>query len=156
MTERYLAIYLNDHLAGSTAGLALARRAARANAGTSLGQELDDLAAEISDDRDALVELMRELGIPRRRYKTVGAAAGERLGRLKLNGKLVRRSPLSALIELEGLSLGIEGKASLWRSLAAVGVKPKSCDLEDLQRRAESQRKRLEAHRGDVAKGALS
>ena len=33
----YLAIYLNDHLAGSTAGVELARRTAHENDGSELG-----------------------------------------------------------------------------------------------------------------------
>ena len=38
---RRLDIYLNDHFAGATVGLELARRAARENAGTSLGDFLE-------------------------------------------------------------------------------------------------------------------
>jgi hypothetical protein len=153
--NRYLSVYLNDHLAGATAGVALAKRAAKSNKKTPLGKTLKNLAKEIGEDRAALIALMKELGIPARAYKRVPAALGEKLGRAKPNGHLLKRSPLSSLIELEGMSLGIEGKASLWRSLAAAGVKSKSCDFEDLQRRAESQRKRLEKHRGEAAKAAL-
>jgi hypothetical protein len=47
-----------------------------------------------------------------------GAAwIGEKAGRLKSNGRLFTRSPLSDLEELEMLRLGIEGKAAGWRTL---------------------------------------
>ena len=50
----YLAVYLNDHLAGSTAIVELVRRAAREHQGTELGGFLTRLGAEISQDRQAL------------------------------------------------------------------------------------------------------
>ena len=42
---------------------------------------------------------------------------GEKAARLKLNGYLLARSPLSDLEELEMLRLGVEGKAAGWRTL---------------------------------------
>ncbi len=110
-------IYLNDHLAGATAGLELFRRAARANAGTEIGSELAKLAGEIEDDRAALIEMMRTLGVPRRQYKVALGWIGEKFGRLKMNGRLLSRSPLSTLIEVEALRLGVEGKRHGWRVL---------------------------------------
>jgi hypothetical protein len=41
----------------------------------------------------------------------------EKAARLKLNGRLLSRSPLSSLEELEMLRLGVEGKAAGWRTL---------------------------------------
>jgi hypothetical protein len=117
-TERGLVgIYLNDHLAGATAGLELFRRAARAHAGTPIGTELTALTAEIEQDREALIVMMRALGVARREYKVALGWLGEKVGRLKLNGRLITRSPLSSLIEVETLRLGVEGKAHGWRVL---------------------------------------
>jgi hypothetical protein len=42
---------------------------------------------------------------------------GNLAGRLKFNGRLLARSPLSDLEELELLLLGVEGKAAGWRTL---------------------------------------
>ena len=39
----------------------------------------------------------------------VAGWVAEKAGRLKLNGSLLTYSPLSRLVELEGLSLGVEG-----------------------------------------------
>ena len=41
----------------------------------------------------------------------------EKAGRLKMNGELFEYSPLSRLVEFEGLTLGVTGKLSLWKVL---------------------------------------
>ena len=115
--DKLLSIYLNDHLAGSTIGVRLARRISAKNRGTPLGGYLERLTSEIESDRETLERLMDELGIRRNRLKAFGAWATEKLGRLKLNGQLTGYSPLSRFVELEALYLGITGKRELWRAL---------------------------------------
>ncbi len=88
-----LGVYLNDHLAGATGGLALIRRLASSDA--DWAPELGRLAGEIGEDREALLELMRRLDVPVRRYKSAFAWAAEKAGRLKPNLRLIKRSPLS-------------------------------------------------------------
>lgn len=39
----------------------------------------------------------------------------EKAGRLKLNGRPLRRSPLSGLVELEMMHLAVEGEQACWR-----------------------------------------
>lgn len=115
-----LGIYLNDHLAGATAGTELAHRAARSHGDGQNGGTLRRLAAEIAQDRAALLDIMAALGIKVRRYKVGAAWVGEKVGRLKFNGRLFARSTLSNLEELEILRLGVEGKAAGWRTLRAL------------------------------------
>lgn len=115
-----LAIYLNDHLAGATFGIGLARRIAHQHRGSAAHADLERLAAQIAEDRRTLVAIMNELGMPARRYKIWGGWAAERLGRLKPNGLLYRRSGLSTLVELEAMRLGVQGKALVWRTLLMV------------------------------------
>lgn len=112
-----LGIYLNDHLAGASAGAQLAHRIARVHARSPYGAELARLADEIAADRRALLEIMTALEVPARQYKILAGRIGERAGMLKSNGRLVRRSGLSTVIELEALRLGIEGKSLLWKTL---------------------------------------
>lgn len=107
-----LGIYLNDHLAGATVGVELARRMARSHIGPRADNSIERLAAEISEDRSALRDIMAALGIPVRSYKVYAGWIGEKAGRLKLNGRLRSRSPLSNLEELEMLRLGVEGKGA--------------------------------------------
>ncbi|MDF3292617.1 hypothetical protein [Streptomyces silvisoli] len=66
----------------------------------------------------------------------------------------MRRSPLSPLLELEMLRLGVEGKAAGWRTLreAADGEPALSESLlDDLLERAERQRDTLESLRRERA-----
>ncbi|HEX2240920.1 MAG TPA: hypothetical protein VHJ82_07265 [Actinomycetota bacterium] len=157
-SERYLGIYLNDHLAGAIAGHELAKRAAGNNEGTPTGTFLTRLADEIEADRNTLERIMDQLEIKKDLLKDAAAWLAEKVGRLKLNGKLVGYSDLSRLVELEGLSLGVEGKIALWRSLRQVADRyPTLSDvnLEELQRRAESQREELERFRLEAAQTAL-
>jgi len=88
----FLGIYLNDHLGGSTSGLELVRRTARAHADTAAGAPLRQLAGEIAEDRRTLVAIMRTLRVPVRHYKVLGGWAAEKAARLKPNGRLRQRS----------------------------------------------------------------
>ncbi|MFJ6770562.1 hypothetical protein ACIQOV_06235 [Kitasatospora sp. NPDC091257] len=132
-----LHIYLNDHLTGAFGGAALADRMARTHPGSPRAHDLRRLARDIEHDRDALVRIMTRLGVPVRRYRTWLGLAGERLGRLKPNGTVVRRAPLSDLIELETLRTGVEGKAALWRALRAIADTDERLDRVELDRLAE-------------------
>ena len=115
--EMLLAIYLNDHLAGATAGRELGRRAARSNRDSSHGSFLADLADQIDVDRGSLLEIMRVLNVRLDRIKVLGGWGAEKLARLKFNGQLRGYSPPSRIVELEALSLGVRGKLVLWRTL---------------------------------------
>ena len=88
MAEKLLSIYLNDHLAGSTLGVELSRRARSANEGTPLGEWLAELTREIEEDRATLERLMDTLGVRRDHLKNKGAWIAEKAGRLKLNGQI--------------------------------------------------------------------
>jgi hypothetical protein len=142
-----LRIFMQDHLAASTAGLELARRARGANEGTDYGQPLARLADEIEADRDALQAMMADLGFGPDRAKNLGAWTGEKLGRLKLNGQVKGYSPLSRVLELEALAAGIVAKRSLWRILLEVAAEEPRLDADRLRRlidRAEEQRRTVE------------
>src|SRR4051794_41215440 len=112
---RLIAIYLNDHLAGATGGLELARRALGANRGSDFEAPLERLATEIAEDRAALADVMTRLGVARDPLKVWAGWAAEKWGRLKLNGRISGYSPLSRVLELEVLALGVEGKRTMWR-----------------------------------------
>jgi hypothetical protein len=89
-------------------------------------------------------------------YKVVGGWLLERAGRAKANRHLLTRSPLSDLVELEGMRLGVEGKACLWRALLAVGdARLDRGELARLLARAEQQVARLEQLRLEVAGAVL-
>jgi hypothetical protein len=144
--DRFLAIYLNDHLAGATLGVELARRLQSSNQGDpEMGQPLARICKEIEADRDVLVQLMEHLEIGLDQVKPVLAKIAERLGRLKLNGRIRGYSPLSRVLELEFLSGLVGGKLQLWNALEqSFGESLEGFDFHDLAARADSQGQRLE------------
>ncbi len=151
-----LATYLNDHLAGATAGVELVRRARGSNEGSELGDFLAQLTVEIERDRETLQKVMAAVGARPDRVKVAGAWAGEKVGRLKPNGRLLGYSPLSRVVELEGLRLGVEGKACLWRMLRELDdSRLRGFDFEALIASAERQRDELERRRLEAGRLAL-
>lgn len=141
-----LAIYLNDHLAGATGGVELARRLRTSNRDDAeMGEPLTEICAEIEADRATLVALMQHLGIRRGCLKPAAAWTAEKLGRLKLNGRLSGYSPLSRLVELEMLYLGITGKKQMWNALEhTLGKSLGEFDFGQLEARAAQQRSLVE------------
>jgi hypothetical protein len=137
---KLLAIYMNDHLAGSTGGVELARRTRASNEGTEFGSPLAQICEEIEADRDALEAAMEELGVGKSPYKPHLGWLGEKLARAKPNGQLRGYSPLSRVIELESLVLGITGKLRLWQLLGELVGDQTSTDFPALIARAEDQR----------------
>jgi len=151
-----LATYLNDHFAGSMTGVELARRSRDANDGSELGVLLGRLSAEIEEDRATLESVMDRVGAGRDRVKIAAAWVGEKAGRLKPNGQLIGYSPLSRVVELEGLSAGIEAKRLLWTALEQL-TDPRLAgfDFGQLAERAARQRTELGPFRLAAAQTAF-
>ena len=147
-----LRTYLQDHHAGSTVGVELARRAAGANQDTEFGKPLARIADEIAEDRESLERLMERLGVKPHPVKDAGGWVAEKLGRLKPNNRLLGYSPLSRVLELEGLLIGVTGKLALWEALRdSLGESLDGVDLVALGDRAQDQRARLEDMRRRAA-----
>jgi hypothetical protein len=138
-------IYLNDHLAGATAGSELADRVASENEGTEFGKPLRELATEIAQDRAELLAIMEELEIQVDHIKVAVGWTAEKLARLKPNGRVFGYSPLSRLLELEGLAGGIRGKRALWRALKVVAPSLPGIDAERLDVLLERAARQLRA-----------
>jgi hypothetical protein len=159
LTSDQLSIYLHDHLAGAKVGSELARRARRQNEGTPYAAFLADLEHQINEDRASLLGIMKRLDTGRDQLKEALAWTGEKLGRLKFNGRLTGYAPLSRVVELEGLTLGVEGKLGMWRSLREIAPHHQKLDvaeLDQLIRRAQNQLDGLaEQHRKAVAEAFL-
>ena len=152
-----LKTYLQDHHAGATVGLELARRTAGANEDNpQFGPELARIADEIAEDREMLEQIMERLEVKPSKLKDAGGWTAEKLGRLKPNNRLLGYSPLSRVIEIEGLVIGVTGKQALWEALeTAVGQSLDGIDLPALAARASDQRSRLDALRRTAAAEAF-
>lgn len=153
-----LRIYLNDHLAGATAGLAVARRCHARNRSGALGAFLADLVQQIAEDRRSLEDVMRRLDVPVNPAKLALARVLERVGLLKLNGSLTGYTDLSRVLELEALVAGVKAKHSLWQALRrTVASDPRlaGVDFGRLVQRAETQLAALEERHAQAAAQAF-
>ena len=154
-----LETYLTDHLAGATAGVELANKISSEHADTRFGPFLAELARGIAQDKATLEEMMGRLGIQQSLLKQTTSWIGEKFSRLKLSETTTNSPDLKRLLEFEMLSLGIEGKLSMWRALIEVShahAELAATDLAGLAKRAESQRSALEDLRLQVARQALT
>jgi predicted DNA-binding ribbon-helix-helix protein len=144
--DRLLRIYLQDHFAGSTAGLALVRRCRRAN--PTLEPLLADLERDIVEDRKSLESIMSRLGVQPSRVKSAFGSVAELVGRLKNNGTVTRYSPSSRVIELEGLAAGVMTKRNLWNALSTIAADRSELDAAELDRLIERSTAQLESIMG--------
>ncbi len=154
MNTRLLHIYLRDHHAAAIGGLELARRALGNNRENEFGRLLERISVEIEEDKATLEGVMQQLGVSVSRVKVGLMWAGEKVGRLKLNGRVTGYSELSRVYELEGLAMAVEGKKGLWLSLkqaAQAGAIAVTVDLDALIERADRQRRELQEHHDRAA-----
>ncbi len=156
MPSQYLGIYLNDHLAVLTGAEELVDRSLQSNSWSPLGEFLAKVLDSVKEDRTALEKLMAERDVKENWAKTGGAWLAERVGRLKLNGELTGYSPLSRLVEIEGIGLALEAKRAFWSTLSDVGVSEAGgSPTEELASQSKSHIQELESHRRAAAEEAL-
>jgi hypothetical protein len=149
-------IYLNDHRAGGTAGLRLARRMLAENPGSILGETLESLVEKIQADALVLDTVCARLGIRPNPVKRLGAILIERASALKLNGRVRDYSPLSRVLEIEALLSGIQAKRLLWSALHHSRIDDlDGFDFPELVRRADAQYNALLAHHAPAIQSAL-
>lgn len=158
-SARMLAIYLRHHVAASRGGVDLFRRAARDQLDEEARRELRLLAAEVAEDRDQLLAVLRGLDVPRPAVSEWLVGIAETVGRLKPNGTLLRRSPLSDVMELDAMCTAVEAKRLGWVTLRLVAegdLRLNPSDLDVLVGRAADQRGRLEQLRRRAVVNALA
>ncbi len=158
MTD-YLETYLQDHRAGAEAGSDLARRMLEENRDTPYEDFLAHLAEQIEEDVEVLEQIMDRFGVDRSFMKTATAKIGEKVARLKPNDRFTGYSPLSRVLEFEGLRGGVQGKLSLWDSLMEIEPFDERLDAEEMAgliTRAESQLKGLRVHHRLAAREAFA
>ncbi len=114
---KLLGLYLSDHLTGATGGQARIERMAEAFADTPVSADISRVSAEIGQERDFLQRLIHDLGVRQRPHRQAAAWLVERAGRLKLNGRIVRRSPMTMVLESELMRAAILAKLGGWQTL---------------------------------------
>jgi hypothetical protein len=159
MTDRAMDVYLNDHLGGAMLGSDLAEQIRQRHEGTTLGDLMGSIAPEIEEDRQTLVDLMALMNVSRNPLKQAAGWVSEKASRVKFSGIGSGEPDQGAFMALEALTLGIVGKASMWKVLKEVQSQYPalaSTNLEELLARAERQRDLLERERLAAAAVALA
>jgi hypothetical protein len=153
MDQRSLAIYLRNHDAAARAGVELFRRAERNQRDRPYGPELATLRAEVEQDARALRSVLEAEDVQPGRAQILLLQLGERVGRLKPNGSLLQRAPLSDLIEVEGMLDAVRAKAAGWQALTPIRTPPwrDQVDPQEYYDRAMDQAERLSTIHGNVA-----
>lgn len=147
-----LAIYLRNHEAAARAGCDLFARVAHSHRDEAYAGELASLHGEVREDRTALRSIMRRARVPPDLVMGTAFQIGERIARLKPNGRLVRPSPLTPFLEVEALLDAVHAKAAGWWGLAAAGLDPTIApELPSLISRAELQIERLRTIHSSLA-----
>ncbi len=157
--QTLLSVYLNDHLTGASGGVELFRRAAPTQADPAARSTLLAMADEVADDRQALLDLMHQLDVTPQQHRIALGWLAEKVGRLKPNGSLFSRTPLTDLVELEAMRLGVEGKLACWQALEVVAAyddRIASGEILELEARAQRQLEELETLRMNAAERALT
>jgi hypothetical protein len=142
MDDEVLHGYLQHHWAGSTAGVSLFHRVARTHGIATVAAAVGQLADEVAQERETMRRIMHDLGTRPSTLGTVAAKVGAELGRLKPNGRILTRAPLTDLVEIEALRIAVFGKRSGWevlRSLAGDDPRLDPALLDDLVSRSERQ-----------------
>ena len=149
-----LGVYCNDHLMAATGGIELVGRMLGTHRGKPFEPHLEQLLGELREEKSALLSMMKTLGYPVRQYKQVATWVGEKFSRLKLNGRLLSRSPLSDLIEFEFIATAVLGKRAGFETLLEVAEVDDRIDkalFERLIHQADQQHEWLSEARREVA-----
>ena len=121
---RLLAVYLRDHHALLVALLELAQRMITGGRPEAVQAFADEVRKAADDDCASVEQYLHRLNSAPSRTRHAAVWTAEKLGRLKLNGRILRPSPLSAVTELEGCRLLLESNRSVWTGLAHLGLGP--------------------------------
>src|SRR5699024_2738998 len=84
-----LGLYLSDHITGATAGKDRIRQMVVQYGTTRIGPELATISKQIEGEHAFLTELINVLDVNERNPRQLLGAAAERVGRLKLNQRVV-------------------------------------------------------------------
>lgn len=148
--------YLNDHIAGATAGRNLAKMAAQEHQTDEHGPFFSEIYAAVDADYGTLKQVAAALRVDESAGKTALAEIGSKVMGAKFTGG--DDDDLNAFVTLETLSIGIEGKVCMWKALKTVAADYPAFaefDLDDLLARATEQREKIEEQRQKMAPRAL-
>jgi hypothetical protein len=152
-----LAIYLNDHMAGASLAIDLLKAMKKRHDDESLSQFATFILVEVEEDEETLRSFAKNIGSGSNVFKEAAAWLAEKASRLKLGAS--SSEDFGTFEALEFLSLGIQGKLSLWGALQVVAESDARLTVLDFHKlidRAKAQYGRVEERRLSLAAHALS
>lgn len=137
---KLIATYLQDHHAGSAAGLDAFARVAEGHADAAVREAVGRIGEEAAADQKALEGVMQSFDASPALLKDLPARVAEKAARLKPNQRLIRRSPLSDVLEVEALLDAVHAKSVGWTVLLQLDDdRLDKAHLQILLERAEDQ-----------------
>lgn len=150
--------YLRIHLSGSAGGIELFSRGQKLY-DAHAASVIEHIRGELVRERDQLLAMADRLDARPAPLATAAARVGERVGRLKPNGHLLRRTRMTDLIDLEAMRIALCGKAAGWDALLAVVDRHDGLQRDELEALRDQARRQLddvcELH-GEAATRALT
>lgn len=110
-------LYLSDHLTGATAGMERIIRMEGDFIDTPVYKQISTVADSIRRERALLQQIIHDLGLKQKPYRQALAWVGERAGRVKLNKRVLTRSPMTLVLEAELMRSAVMGKLGVWQTL---------------------------------------
>ncbi len=154
----HLEQYLNHHLSGSAGAVELIETLASCNGCAGDEWFFKNLKSTIEHERGLIHRLLSELNKSESKLLDVMGNLTAKSGCLKLHWEGMDQGDLGLLEALEVLSLGIEGKLSLWKLLGEISPSIPEWsenDFQALAREAQEQRNAVEARRIEAGRQAL-
>ncbi|MGM0929216.1 MAG: hypothetical protein ACQEXN_05865 [Actinomycetota bacterium] len=147
LNRKDIASYLDYHLLGSAAGVALFDAVRQAWAGTPQEAEFRKLRQEVAAERKELKALHRGFGHGRNKLKRLGAMGGAVISRVNPLNPTRASGGVGTQLELESLLSALRGKQCMWQVLAALAPMDPRLDalrFQELEAQAVAQQKRVE------------
>ncbi len=148
MTTKTIETYLQDHHAGSAAGVDAFRRVSEGHSDREVRAKVTRMAYDVAEDQRSLEAIMSAFHVKPNQLKDIPARLAEKIARFKPNERVTQRSPLSDIEELEALTAAVHAKSLGWRLLLEVNDdRLDKTLLQKLLDRAREQEDELEALR---------
>lgn len=138
--------HMRTHLMGASGGTAAFERVAHTHGIPEVAEGLNAMAEEIKQEREWLREMMADVGIEPSVISKLASEGAEVVARFRPTLRLVGRSELMDVLQLEALYAAVVTKRNGWRYMrqaARAGANLDIAQLDELERWADSQLERL-------------
>lgn len=143
----FVGIYVNDHLAMVAGELDLAQRISRHAKDQALRDFLAEYVSVVRTQQNAMRQILKSRKGREGFLKATLVRGMEKLGRFKPNGHLLTESPLTKVVELEGLMLAADARGLFWGTVRSLRLNVNGFDPREMRSTTEEQRSGLDFYR---------